>query len=202
MREKKPRPPSPEEAAVLLYEIKMRGYEGTVERLDPRTRLSPAWRLSPAMRFSSSHRGSQTTDELFLELINRRNHAIHGQAVDMDAVAELFIELADRSEPPTEPGTVTRPEPEPDQVTEWMPPLGAEQLLHLFLSKSDREELIGDLEEEYRTVILPRFGPRFARTWYWTQALRSIVPMAWTRLIRLAKMIAFLRIFRWIARPR
>ena len=47
-------------------------------------------------------------------------------------------------------------------------------LLHFCLPKRDRECMIGDLEEEYRTVILPKYGARVAARWYWWQAVRSV----------------------------
>ncbi len=55
------------------------------------------------------------------------------------------------------------------------PPNRAEMLLLFGLPKRDREYMIGDLEEEYRTVILPKYGPRVAARWYWWQAVRSVV---------------------------
>ena len=54
-------------------------------------------------------------------------------------------------------------------------PRRAEMLLHFGLPKRDRECMIGDLEEEYRGVILPKYGPRIAARWYWWQAVRSVV---------------------------
>ena len=54
------------------------------------------------------------------------------------------------------------------------PPKRAEMLLHFCLPKRDRECMIGDLEEEYRTVILPKYGARVAARWYWWQAVRSV----------------------------
>lgn len=55
------------------------------------------------------------------------------------------------------------------------PPKRTAMLLHFCLPKRDRECMIGDLEEEYRTVILPKYGTRVAVRWYWWQALRSVV---------------------------
>ena len=55
-----------------------------------------------------------------------------------------------------------------------VPPKRAEMLLHLGLPKRDRECMIGDLEEEYRRVILPKYGARVAVRWYWWQAVRSV----------------------------
>jgi hypothetical protein len=50
----------------------------------------------------------------------------------------------------------------------------ASYLLALFLSKADRQAIPGDLEEEYWTDILPKYGERRARLWFWTQALQAI----------------------------
>ena len=55
-----------------------------------------------------------------------------------------------------------------------IPKLG-EFILYLVLPKVDREHVPGDLEEEFRTTIVPKFGPAKARLWYWWQVIRSIV---------------------------
>ncbi len=55
-----------------------------------------------------------------------------------------------------------------------VPPNRAEMLLHFALPKRDRECMIGDLEEEYRRVILPKYGAGVAARWYWWQAVRSV----------------------------
>src|SRR5690242_18220056 len=46
------------------------------------------------------------------------------------------------------------------------PPKPAAYLLYLFLSKHDRENIPGDLAEEYETIIVPEFGLRKAKLWY------------------------------------
>ncbi|HXD24061.1 MAG TPA: ABC transporter permease, partial [Gemmatimonadaceae bacterium] len=60
-------------------------------------------------------------------------------------------------------------------------PIGA-ALVHIFdnhrrypiaLPKSERDAFLGDLEESFRTEILPRRGIAAARRWYWAQALRA-----------------------------
>lgn len=68
-----------------------------------------------------------------------------------------------------------RPRAEPSRL--------AEKLLYLFLPKEQREHVPGDLEEEFTTIILPKFGPRFARFWYWWQVIRSIIFVS--RFVRL-----------------
>src|SRR5262249_16881971 len=54
-------------------------------------------------------------------------------------------------------------------------PANAELLLSLFLAKTDRLVIRDDLEEEFRTQILPRLGAKRARRWYWRQATRTIL---------------------------
>lgn len=49
------------------------------------------------------------------------------------------------------------------------------KLLYLFLPKKQREYLPGCLDEEFTTFILPEFGPRYAKLWYWWQVIRSIL---------------------------
>jgi hypothetical protein len=55
------------------------------------------------------------------------------------------------------------------------PPKCATYLLYLFLSKHDRENIPGDLAEEYETIILPEFGVRKAKLWYWKQVICSTI---------------------------
>lgn len=53
-------------------------------------------------------------------------------------------------------------------------PANANYLLYLLLDKKDRQTIPGDLEEEFHTSILPKFGPRRAKLWYWSQTLTTI----------------------------
>ena len=65
------------------------------------------------------------------------------------------------------------------------PPAGAQFLL-LLLPKKYREGLLGDLEEEYRTVVLPRYGALWAKVYYWVQVLSSFLPILWRLLEQIA----------------
>jgi hypothetical protein len=56
----------------------------------------------------------------------------------------------------------------------------------LLAPKKYREHLLGDLEEEYRTVVLPRFGLRRARFWFWWQVCISLTPLVGQQLKRIA----------------
>ena len=70
------------------------------------------------------------------------------------------------------------------------PPRYAKFLL-LLVPKRNRENILGDIEEEYRDVILPDYGLRAARLWYWSQVSLSLAPLIWTVLQRVAG-LAFL----------
>jgi hypothetical protein len=54
------------------------------------------------------------------------------------------------------------------------PPRLAEGLLHFLLPKQQRDALIGDLEEEMRTRIVPKFGHGWGQLWYWMQGLGAL----------------------------
>lgn len=56
--------------------------------------------------------------------------------------------------------------------------------LLLLVPQKSREHLIGDLEEEYRTVVLPRYGTSLAVLWYWMQTMWVIGPYIWAGVQR------------------
>ncbi len=62
-----------------------------------------------------------------------------------------------------------------NEVSNDDPPKRAEILLHAGLSKRDREHVIGDLDEDFRTLWQPNFGARTARRLYWAHAIRTVV---------------------------
>lgn len=71
----------------------------------------------------------------------------------------------------------------------------SEYLLYLVLPKEERETVPGDLLEEYRTVILPKFGVRLARLWFAKQVMSSIWPFLKRRVLKalgLATLLKFL----------
>ncbi len=59
--------------------------------------------------------------------------------------------------------------------SEIEPPKRAEMLLHFGLPKRDRKCMICDMEEEYLTIILTKYGARVAARWYLWQAVRSVL---------------------------
>ncbi len=49
------------------------------------------------------------------------------------------------------------------------PPEHAEKFLHFILPCDRVEDRIGDLEEKFHKIMLPRYGYRSAVRWYWVQ---------------------------------
>lgn len=72
-------------------------------------------------------------------------------------------------------------------------PPNAARFLLLLIPIRHREHLIGDLEEEYIAVVLPKYGLKKARAWYWWQVLLSLVPILWSEVKRVAGFVLLLR---------
>jgi hypothetical protein len=75
------------------------------------------------------------------------------------------------------------------------PPTTAKFIL-LLIPKRHREHLIGDLEEEYMTILLPEYGETKARTWYWWQVAISVGPLLWAQIRRGTAMAWLWKFFR------
>lgn len=60
-----------------------------------------------------------------------------------------------------------------DPFKKSSPPRVAQFAL-LLIPKRNREHLIGDMEEEYRTIALPQYGLFWARFWYWEQTAIAV----------------------------
>ena len=54
-------------------------------------------------------------------------------------------------------------------------PRMARLVLRLFVPATERETVLGDLEEEFRTQVEPRLGRSRAHAWYWKQAVSLAV---------------------------
>ncbi len=64
------------------------------------------------------------------------------------------------------------------------PPRAGEMLLFLVLPDRERRHALGDLEEEFREFVVPRFGKAYATGWYWGQVVSSIFDRTIARLLR------------------
>lgn len=60
-----------------------------------------------------------------------------------------------------------------DPFKKSSPPQVAQFAL-LLIPKRNREHLIGDMEEEYRTIALPKYGRFLACAWYWEQTAIAV----------------------------
>lgn len=68
-------------------------------------------------------------------------------------------------------------------------PKNMELMLHFLLSRKNRTHIIGDLEEEFHDIMLPKYGARWARWWYRWQAVRTVS----TNSLRLVVVFEFLK---------
>ena len=67
------------------------------------------------------------------------------------------------------------------------PPKAAKFIL-LLVPRRHREHLIGDLEEEYSTIVLPEYGTKKAQRWYWWHVAITVGPVMWAQIRRVAAM--------------
>lgn len=58
------------------------------------------------------------------------------------------------------------------------------QYILLLIPQKHRDPLLGDLREEFETILLPTYGLRGARLWYWWHTIISISPFALRMLKR------------------
>lgn len=62
------------------------------------------------------------------------------------------------------------------------PPVAGCYLLDLLLPRKHRETIVGDIEQDYCTNILPRYGRTAASIWFWKQVFIEIVPGLYLRI--------------------
>jgi hypothetical protein len=94
----------------------------------------------------------ESAEAVFIELTRERNRLVHEfSALALKSHGRHTSEFVRRQGPP-----------------------GSAKFLLLLMPKKDRGSLLGDLEEEYRTYVLPEYGPAKARWWYWWQVIASI----------------------------
>jgi len=86
----------------------------------------------------------------------------------------LFRRLLERSNDAFAPRRVSFPKVRKSSSrTASAVPLSAQYLL-LLIPRKDREHIISDLEEEFHTIVLPQYGLRRAKTYYWCQTFASL----------------------------
>jgi len=73
------------------------------------------------------------------------------------------------------------------------PPSFAEFIL-LLIPKRSREHLIGDLEEEFRTTVLPHHGRVLAKCWYFEQVVLAVGFYLWPTIKRILGLTAIFKL--------
>lgn len=63
------------------------------------------------------------------------------------------------------------------------PPVAGCYLLDLLLPRKHRDNIIGDIEQDYRTNIFPRYGRTAASIWFWKQVVMEIIPGMYLRIV-------------------
>ena len=75
------------------------------------------------------------------------------------------------------------------------PPFYAEYLLYFLLGKSERETIIGDLQECYGK-LMRRFGKRAADLWYYKQVVGSVWPLLRRAVLKFGALVWLGRMLR------
>jgi hypothetical protein len=75
-------------------------------------------------------------------------------------------------------------------------PATGEWLLAWFMDKARRDEVLGDIKEEFLTDKLAALGQRSAKLWYWTQIMKSIWPFLRAWLLRALTIAMLVKLFR------
>ena len=72
----------------------------------------------------------------------------------------------------------------------------AEWLLAWVMTKEQREDVLGDLLQEYLTDKVPVHGPRWAKVWFWSQIARSFWPFLRAGVQRAITVAMLVKLFR------
>ena len=80
-----------------------------------------------------------------------------------------------------------------EEAKQKRPPRAARFLL-LLIPKRNREHLLGDLEEEYRTIVLPEYGRFWAKLWYCEQAAIAVGFYVWPFIKRILGLAAIWKV--------
>jgi hypothetical protein len=73
------------------------------------------------------------------------------------------------------------------QILRNGPPRSVKFIL-LLVPKRNREHLIGDLEEEFQTIVLPQYGRFLARCWYFEQVMLAIGFYLWPTIKKILRL--------------
>jgi hypothetical protein len=68
------------------------------------------------------------------------------------------------------------------------------QFVLLLIPKHNREHLVGDLEEEFNTVVLPQHGRFLARCWYFEQVMLAVGFYLWPTIKKILGLSVFYKL--------
>jgi hypothetical protein len=94
----------------------------------------------------------------------------------------------------TDPGHVSGNSRNAEWTVDASGPPKLAKFLLLLTPEKYHEPLLGDLEEKFCKVVLPEYGPRLARFWYWWQILISLSPLLWDQCKRILSVVLLKRL--------
>lgn len=90
----------------------------------------------------------------------------------------------------------TRPPHVGPETCQSLPRFG-ELLLYILLTRTERINLLGDLNEDYNEAYF-RFGKTAALSCFYAQVLRSLWPLFWRVLVRVGAISAASQVSGWL----
>jgi len=83
----------------------------------------------------------------------------------------------------------------PQKHLQNRPPVNAEYVLYLLLSKDEKEAAIGDLNELHGRILV-RFNKRRADIWYYKQVVGSLWPLLRRAIVKIGALVWLGRVLR------
>ena len=146
----------------LVRQLQEQGYQ--VRILKPETQLVPA------------------DLEIEFEVVNSKEEALELAGALAEEIS-AFPQPEASVNPPSLPPPTKVLTPFAVRQSPEVPPTA--YFLLLLIPKKFRESFVGDLEEEFRTIVLPQYGRRKATLWYWWHTILSLLPFI-TRFLKRA----------------
>jgi hypothetical protein len=142
------------------------------------------------LRDLSDHLFEHPFEETLAEFNNRLSRLSNGAAFRGEKLADLETLLKTWAEEPiVSPPALTK--------YEGSLPIAAYFLLDRLLAKADREAILGDMEEEFRTKFA-KGGPTLARRWLWRETVWTIAQR--NPVCRSILVGGLMRLIEWIFR--
>ena len=129
---------------------------------------------SPVLQAILQPRRRQSTPDENAERLQKRLKAVYEEEGEQVGVVAVSIQM--------ESAAIVA------ETTAQEPPHSARFLL-LLVPKKDRDGLVGDLEAEFLTLVLPKYGPRISRLWYWEQVIVVLAHLVWVKVKWIAGLV-------------